>query len=335
MKNGDRTWQQSVRRWLPGLLLSLLAIALLLRLTDWRDVQKALSSIELHRLLLAVLLFLMSIFSRSLGWSSLLQDRAPLQRVFLALNEGYLLNNVFPFRLGEIGRAVLLGQSSGLSPLYVISTIVIERAFDLGIAAGLLLATLPLVLGFTAARPIALATLGFVVIGLFALYLAARYRERLQAWFGTWKYIPGWALPRLNALLEGFGALARPSQFLLGAILIAGSWAFGVLETYTLLNSGMFSAPFWWTGFVLGVLSLGVALPSAPASLGVYEAAIVGALSLLKVSPADALAFAVVLHLIQIVSTGSIGVYALAQDGETISGLYSRVRESLREFSAG
>ena len=147
--------------------------------------------------------------------------------------------------------------------------------------------------------------------------------------------MPGWALPRLYSLLEGLGALARPGQFLLSAILIGGSWAFGGLETFILMNSGIFSAPFWWTGFVLGVLSLGVALPSAPASLGVYEAAIVGALTLLKVSPADALAFALVLHLIQILSTGAIGAYGLLQEGETISGLYTRVRESLKEFSTG
>jgi uncharacterized membrane protein YbhN (UPF0104 family) len=152
---------------------------------------------------------------------------------------------------------------------------------------------------------------------------------------GGWKFIPRWALPRLNSLLEGLGALAKPGQFLLSAVLIAGSWAFGGLETYVLLNSGVFSAPFWWTGFVLGVLSLGVALPAAPASLGVYEAAVVGALTLLNVSPADALAFAIVLHLIQIVSTGAIGAYALIRDGETISGLYTLVRESIKEFSTG
>ena len=40
-------------------------------------------------------------------------------------------------------------------------------------------------------------------------------------------------------------------------------------------------APYWWILFVLGVVSLGAALPSAPASLGVFEGSIVAALALL------------------------------------------------------
>ena len=42
----------------------------------------------------------------------LLQNKAPYRRVFLTLNQGYLLNNIFPFRLGELGRAFLLSQAT-------------------------------------------------------------------------------------------------------------------------------------------------------------------------------------------------------------------------------
>jgi hypothetical protein len=52
----------------------------------------------------------------------------------------------------------------------------------------------------------------------------------------------------------------------------------------------------------------------------------VGALSLLGVAIEQALAFAIVVHLIHILVTGLIGSYGLIRDGETLTGIYRRVR---------
>ena len=330
MSEPDAAVWHSIRRWFPGLLISLLAIALLLRLTNWQDVNQALAVMDLRSLPLALLYYLLSMVLRAFAWATLLQHKATLRRVFLALNEGYMLNNVFPFRLGELGRALLLGQSANLSPLFVLSTIVIERAYDLAIASGLLLATLPLVLGVEYARPAALTTLALVGIGLLGMFLAARNRLRLKQfldrWAGRWRFFRRRLLPRLDSLLDGLGTLTRPGEFFISVAFIGASWLFGAAEIHVLLNSGRFTAPFWWTGFVLGVISVGVALPSAPAAIGVYEAAAVGALALLGVPAADALAFAILAHLIHVVVTGMFGGYALIRDGETLAGMYRKLR---------
>jgi len=74
------------------------------------------------------------------------------------------------------------------------------------------------------------------------------------------------------------------------------------------------------------VVSLGIALPSAPAGLGVYEVAMVGGFSLLGVPTAQALAIAVVAHLINITITGFFGMYGLFRDGETISNIYQQLK---------
>jgi uncharacterized membrane protein YbhN (UPF0104 family) len=226
----------------------------------------------------------------------------------------------------------LLGQAANLSPLFVLSTIVIERAYDLAIASGLLLATLPLVLGVEYARPAVLGTLALVGLGLLGMFLAARHRERLKSfldrWAGRWGFFRRRLLPRLDAMLDGLGTLTHPVEFLASLAFIAASWFFGSVEIHILLNSGRLTAPFWWTGFVLGVISAGVALPSAPAAIGVYEAAAVGALALVGVPFSDALAFAILAHLVHVVVTGLIGIYGLLRDGETLTGLYARLRSA-------
>jgi uncharacterized protein (TIRG00374 family) len=325
------TWR-NLSRWLPGLLISLAAVFLLLKWIDWQEVAAALDLVQLNSLPLAWLAFLLGLSARAVSWQIILQKKAPLGRVFLALNEGYLLNNLFPFRLGELARAILLGGATGLSPLFILSTIVIERSFDLALAAGLVLTTLPLVLGMEAERLAATGALGLVGIGLFALYGMARYREGLKAWLRgwgkRWRLLERALLPRLDALLEGLSALTNPVQFWQSLAWMALNWAMGALSYYLLLRSFVPSAPFWWAGFVVSVAALGVAVPAAPASLGVYEASVVGALSLLGVNPAQALAFSLVAHFLNLSTSTVIGGYALIRDGETLAGLVRRVRGS-------
>ncbi len=79
---------------------------------------------------------------------------------FLTVCEGYLLNNFLPFRLGEIGRAFLMGRKSKLGFMEVLPTIVIERILDFAFAAAVLLSAIPFVVGATEAARVA------VIIGV-------------------------------------------------------------------------------------------------------------------------------------------------------------------------
>jgi uncharacterized membrane protein YbhN (UPF0104 family) len=115
---------------------------------------------------------------------------------------GYLLNNVFPLRAGELGRALIMGRSSKLGPLHVLSTIVIERAFDLIMAAALLLSTLPLALSMDWARPVALGTLAVVILGLIFLFFIARNSEKVMIWVDRlaerWPWLEKYVVPRIE-----------------------------------------------------------------------------------------------------------------------------------------
>lgn len=118
----------------------------------------------------------------------------------------------------------------------------------------------------------------------------------------------------------------RIDQFIYSIFFMILSWFFGALILYFLAKSFGVDVQPWWIGFVLGVVSLGIALPSAPAGLGVYEVAMVGGFSLLGVPTAQALAIAVVAHLINITITGFFGMYGLFRDGETISNIYQQLK---------
>ncbi len=328
----ERPVLAGIGRWLPGVLISLLAILLLIRFSNWQEVLGAISQINLNWFFPALLFFIFSVGLRALAWMILLQKKVNYSRVFLTLNEGYLLNNIFPFRLGELGRAFILSETTNLSGFFVLSTIFIERTYDLAIAASLFLATLPYVFAIDSGQTIAVTVLVVGITGLFTMYLLARNRQWIKTKLDEFTLqrfvIRDRIVPKIDSFLAGLGVLARWDQFLLSLFLMVLSWIFGGLELIFLSQSFGVDLELWMVGFIIGMISLGIAIPSAPAGLGVYEVAAVGAFSLLGLSTSTGLAIAFVSHFISIIFTGSVGMYGIFRDGKSISGLYRRLRDA-------
>jgi len=225
----NSSFRQDARRWLPGVLISAVALFVVFRLANWQDLGMAFRNLPLLNLVIAVGISVITLGTRSLAWRTLLEDRPDFWSSFFVINEGYLFNNLFPLRAGEIARAVLMGRITHLGPLHVLSTIVIERTFDLAMAAGLLLSTLPLALGMDWARPVAIVTLFLVVLGLTAMFYMARYSRQLQEWLERnaqrHAWINRWVIPRMGSLMDGLAVLTQPDRFLKALFWILISWA--------------------------------------------------------------------------------------------------------------
>jgi uncharacterized membrane protein YbhN (UPF0104 family) len=227
-----------------------------------------------------------------------------------------------------------LGNSSPIGILPVFSTIIVERSYDLVIASSLLLSTLPLALAMDWARPLALAILGIVVLGLSAVVVMAHFRDPVMRWLDRtpfrWNFYRNWILPKFGSVLDGFSVLNRPSflAFSLGLMLV--SWSLAILEEFVLLRNVVPDAPLWWVGFVLGAAAIGAGLPSVAAAIGVFEAAVVGTLSLVGVAPGKALAFALVVHALQFTLSTSMGVVGLILEGENLVSLYSKLTSRIK-----
>jgi uncharacterized protein (TIRG00374 family) len=317
-------------RILPGVVVSLIAIGVLFTLIDWPIFVKALQKADYRYLLLAVPIYIVSYMVRSRGWHLLLMEEPPYKLVFFTEQAGYLMNNVLPFRLGELGRAALLGRH-GLGFWRVISTIVVERVFDLIIAAGLLLGTLAIIVDVPGARQVGI-TIGIVVLaGMFALYLLARNQERILAWFDRldrlWPKVVEFGHDKVAAFLKGLSPITDFRRFLRVLLWIATSWGMAIVSHYIILLAFVPDADLLWMAFSLSVAMIGVALPSSPGYIGVYEAAFVGALAVFGVPYENALAFALVSHVIYIGVTGILGGYALLREGQSLAKLFRRVRE--------
>ncbi len=325
------------RRLAPGILISAASLVIIFLFVDLNRFLQAVQLADFRFIGLLFVVTLMWLLVRSAVWQTLLVDKKsgkqpPFGKVFLTLNEGYVLNNLLPFRLGEVGRAFLLSKKTDLGFLQVLSTILIERALDVAMAAGLLLVTLPFVVQTGFAAQAALATGGAVVAVLGLLYLLARNQIwALRQYDNLAKRITIlqklFNQQQLTAFFSGLDALTNPRRFLKVISLMTLNWGVALLQFYILLKAYFPQAEILWAAFTLSVMAMGIAAPSSPGAIGVLEISIMGALSAFNLDPSASLAVALTAHLTNYLTTGVIGTYALAHDGLTLSGLYRDVRQ--------
>jgi len=326
-----RKWAGSILRWLVPLLISGVAIYLLLRNIDFQELADAFRRVSLSALILALLAGVVSLLLRVWCWHLLLKRQFPYWRIFFAMNAGYLLNNILPFRLGEFGRAILLGEKNekGISSLEVLSSIVVERVIDVFIAFALFLGTLSLVTVEDSGKVISLVAMGILILIFLILALLAKNKDKVFNWLELQKprhYKSIWWLqPKFDSLLKGLSVMNQPKVFWASFTLLALSWGVSMIQHYFIFIEIVPGNPAWWVVFLISAGALGFALPSAPAGIGVYEAAIVGAFALLGVNYSDAFAYALILHAMQFVISNILGFIGLVREGQSFSDLYKRI----------
>ena len=149
-------------------------------------------------------------------------------------------------------------------------------------AASLLLLVLPLVLEMSWTRPVAFIVLGVVVLGMFALFIMARKQEVVHGWIekigNRIPWVQKFIQPQIASFLHGFAILTDFRRFLFCMLMIGTSWGVAVMMYFVMLFSITPEPLLWWGVFVNSILAMGIAIPSAPAALGVFEASVVAAL---------------------------------------------------------
>ena len=321
------------KRWLPGALISILLIAAILYFVDLSQVVNAFRLADYRLLAAAGVLAFLWMFVRGIVWRTLLRDRPTYRDSMLPLSEGYLLNNFLPFRLGEIGRAFVLSRRSKLTFSEILPTIVIERAVDLFFSALIFLGALPFVVGAQGAGRIASIVGAVIVLGLVFLYVLARRRQPaldlFHRWSARWPTLQRHGGGLLESFLTGLGVLTDGWLFARFLLWMAINWGVAIVN-YTVIILAFFpKTKLVWGMFGLGAAAFGGAIPSLPGSVGTFDGAVAGALTLLTGDQSTSLAVALMARFFNYLTSIVLGGYALSREGQTISGIYQQLN-SLR-----
>jgi len=129
-----------------GFIVTAGAIYLALRGVNLDDAGDALADSNLFWLVPASALLAAALALRALRWWSLFDaaHRPPLRAVTRALFIGFFFNNILPVRAGEVMRVIALHRRAGTPRAEGLSTVVVERLFDVLALLFLLFASYPL-----------------------------------------------------------------------------------------------------------------------------------------------------------------------------------------------
>jgi hypothetical protein len=267
---------------------------------------------------------------RAKVWQTLLRDRPSFVDTFFTEGEGYLLNALLPFRLGELGRAFLISRKAKIPFPEVLPTIVIERVVDLGITAAILLASLPFVTGAQGSEQVGFIVGGVVLFGLVMMYVLARYNQWALDLFhklsARWPSLQKFGGGFLESFFAGLGVLTDGWLFVRFLFWMTLNWVLAIVNYYLIIRAFFPQAQLTWAMFCLGAAAFGGAIPSAPGAVGTFEGAIVFALTRFMPDESTALAVALAMRLYNYINSGVIGGIGLAREGQTLSGVYQQLK---------
>lgn len=311
---------------LIGILISLLLLWLTFAGVDLDRVWLALAEADYRYLVPALLLLSLGLLTRGYRWRVLLSDRVPISHAISILNISYLLNGALPFRLGELARLFLLTRLPESIPVFTtLSSILVERLLDMLTVVGMLglvLVVLP-VPGTVTSAGIGLGVAA--VVGLVGLIVLANYPgwafrllaqlERLLPILRRWSLAT-----MLTRFVEGLTPLTSWRSVLLSVFWTVISWALSVIAGYVLMYI-FFPSPTWIaTMLFIALAALAVAIPYAPGAVGPYEAGVVLALTLTGFDQPEgaAIAFAIVLHVMNVGVYTILGIIGLVHQGVSL-----------------
>jgi len=242
---------------------------------------------------------------------------------FLAKLTTSAINNVVPFRGGDLARVWMLERHAGISKSAAAAVAVVEALFELiSLAIVAFLGALA-IRGQRWAVGAAPILLGAAVLTMWLLgHMKVSPAERLPG-----PRLARGLVERIRRLVErvepGIRALRRPGTIAVAMVLSLGIWA---LETAMVIVCAraihLSIGPALATVTLLGI-NLAMALPSMPASAGVFEGGATLVLVLSGLDKGPAIAFALLYHAVQVVPVTIAGLGVVSRVGVTLDRLPS------------
>lgn len=320
-----RRWQF----WL-GVAISLAFLYLALRGLHLGDVWGNLRGANYWWLLPGVLIYMIAVVARAWRWHYLLR---PVQAIstrtlFPITAIGYMGNNIYPARAGEVLRAVVLKKTAHVSISASLATIIIERIFDGVVMLGFVFLNLPELANLTSDSGFVgdIQTLALIGVGLFAgaliiFLIAAMYpRQAMQILeYLIQRMIPLRFRQRLRdfarQFLGGLTALSSPGEALMIFLTSVVIWLLETGKYWFVMQAFPFEVSFFTLMLMNGIVNLATTIPSAPGYVGTFDAPGIAVLVAYGVDRALAAGYTLVLHVALWLPITALGAYYLFQAG--------------------
>ena len=341
-----------MKRWqfFLGLTVSALFVWLALRNIDLQNAWWAIQTANYWWLIPSVAVYFLAVWGRAWRWHYLLRPlkRIPLSTIFPIVVVGYMGNNIYPARIGELLRAYVLKRKENVPVSASVATVVIERVFDGVVMLGFVIFNLPALAtvsgdsGFigniqqvaiwgTVAFSVAL--IGFLLAALFpqqSLGLFHRFVEPLIPIRFRSKIVG-----MVVSFWQGLEALRSPANIAMVFLTSVFIW---LLETvkYWFVMWAFFPfptspIPFFALMLMNGIVNLATTLPSAPGYVGTFDAPGIAVLTAYGIESGLAASYTLVLHAALWLPITLLGLYYFGKESLSWRSLETELEEVRQE----
>jgi uncharacterized protein (TIRG00374 family) len=317
-------WQRVARRAATAAVIVAITIFftyLALRDVRYGDTWSALQKSNYWWLIPAVATLGVHVAIRAYRWQIVFKpDRRPaFGPIWKASLIGYLFNNIMPARAGEPARILALKQYAGTSYSEGTATVVVERVFDVLSLLVILFVMTPWLPHVSWLRSAAFLALGLAIALACVIAVIARYGERpvrfVMRPLARLRFFDRERIEHMAAnVVHGLESLRNVRHGLAVFAVTIASWlVLGVC--FWLLMLGFHLHLSILAGILVTVaIGLSFIVPAPPAGVGLFEAAGLAALSSYGVAKSHALAYVLVLHVMNVVPLIVAGLVVLGLD---------------------
>jgi uncharacterized membrane protein YbhN (UPF0104 family) len=271
-----------------------------------------------------VAVYFMGVWARAWRWHYLLSPlkQIPTRTMFPIVAIGYMGNNIYPARAGELLRAYVLRRREGISISASLATIIVERAFDGVVMLSFVFLNLPELARMTGDS-------GFVgSIQTLALWGAGVFMAAVAV------FLLMAALPSQAALLIGwFIDRLLPARFRTDVLMVLVTsvviWLFETGKYWFVMQAFPFTVSFFGLMLMNGIVNLSTTIPSAPGYVGTFDAPGIAVLEAYNVTGSVAAGYTLVLHVALWFPITLLGAYYMMRESLSLR----QVQEEMAEES--
>jgi hypothetical protein len=315
--------------WL-GVLISVVFVWLALRGLKLDEFWGAVTQANYVWLIPGILVYFVGMWVRAWRWHYLLKPikQIPTRTMFPITTIGYMGNNIYPARAGEVLRAVILKRKEGVPVSASLATIIVERIFDGVVMLAFVFINLPELARLTAdsgfvgnIQQVAIYGTGAFVGALIIFLLAAMFPHttaKIGLWFIqrlTPQRLHGKIIGSMNKFLDGLASLRSPLNVLMVFFTSVLIWLFETLKYWFVMHAFPFKVSFFTLMLMNGIVNLATTIPSAPGYIGTFDAPGIAVLGAYGVDQATAAGYTLVLHAALWIPITLLGAYYLAREG--------------------
>jgi len=235
----------------------------------------------------------------SFRWSKVAGTTVRFRDTFTALLIGMFINNVLPARLGEVARGYVLSHKMKVSFTYALSTVLLDRFFDL---TGLLLITFLFFPGSSLPPKVSegiYAIIGVLVICVLMIILLSRpsFTNHLSKRFTTIEksFLSKFAR-RAVEIQENLQRIGSPLTIIFFVIISFFIWLSMSMALWVVIRALGVPVSIRCIPFVCALLNIGITIPSSPGYVGLYQFLLVYLLSIFGVPRYEGFAVSILYH---------------------------------------